>query len=49
MPNICDSAIDSFKNSVEDLYLVESDFPFLIEGVAKILKIVCDIKKIEFS
>lgn len=43
---IVEATIKSFKDNIEGLYIIESDFPFLCEGLAKVLKIICDEKRV---
>lgn len=45
---ISSAAISSLRDNIEGLFIIESDFPFLCEGLAKILKIVCEEKKLSF-
>ena len=36
------AAISALKDNLEGLYLIESDLPFMSEGVAKVVKIACE-------
>lgn len=48
LPNILDAALSSLKENLYGLYLIDSDFPFLAEGLAKIMKQVCDHRRCEW-
>ena len=39
---VSEASITALQNNLEGLYLIESDFPFLAEGVARLLKAACD-------
>lgn len=47
-PRVLEATLKSFKDNVEGLYLIDSDFPFLAEGIARIMRIVCDVKKMDY-
>lgn len=47
-PGICEAAVDGLKDNVDGLYSIESDFPYLCEGLAKVMKIVCDEKRLNY-
>lgn len=38
---VCDAMLSAFKGNLEGIFLIESDFPFMGEGLAKILKTIC--------
>ena len=41
---ICDATVTAIKENIDGIYSIECDFPFLSEGMAKMLKIVCEEK-----
>ena len=48
MPGILDAALWALKNNLSGLYMIDSDFPFLAQGLAKIMKQVCDHRRCEW-
>ncbi len=42
LPGIHDAALFSLKENLEGLSMNDCDFPLLAEGIAKIMKQVCD-------
>lgn len=38
---VCAAMLSSFKDNIEGVFLIESDFPFMGEGLAKIMKMIC--------
>lgn len=48
LPYMLDAALTALKENIEGLYMVDSDFPFLAEGLAKIMKQVCDYRRCEW-
>lgn len=42
------ATIVSIKDNVEGLFSIECDYPYLGQGLAKIMKIVCDYKDVNY-
>lgn len=47
-PKICEAAIESLRTNIEGLFVIESDFPFLGEAIAKVLRLICDKKQLDW-
>ena len=37
-----------FRENSEGFFLIESDFPFMGDGLAKIMKTVCDVLEVQY-
>lgn len=48
LPGMLDAALWALKDNLPGLYMIDSDFPFLAEGLAKIMKQVCDHRQCEW-
>ncbi len=48
LPGMLDAALLALKTNLSGLYMIDSDFPFLAEGLAKIMKQVCDYRRCEW-
>jgi hypothetical protein len=46
---ICKATLAAFKANVEGLFLIESDFPFMGDGLAKIMKTICDVLSLNYQ
>lgn len=46
---ICDAMLSAFKANLEGIFLIESDFPFMGEGLAKIMKRICELKELNYQ
>jgi hypothetical protein len=49
LPKIYESAVSTLKQNLYGLYVIDADFPFLTEGLAKVMKQVCDHKRCEWK
>lgn len=48
LPNILDAALSSLKENLSGLSMIDADYPFLAEGIAKVMKQVCDHRRCEW-
>ena len=46
---ICDALLAAFRQNVEGLFLIETDFPFMGKGLAGIMKTVCERKELNYQ
>lgn len=49
LPNILNAALTILKENLSGLSMIDADFPFLAEGLAKIMKQVCDHRHCEWK
>jgi hypothetical protein len=49
LPNVLNAALEVLKENLSGIYMIDADFPFLAEGLAKIMKQVCDNRRCEWK
>lgn len=49
LPGVYEAALQVLKDNLEGLYMIDCDFPYLAEGIAKVMKQVCDYHRWEWK